>query len=61
MVGFKVLGLSELDVEAPELREIWGGPVFDVPLLGLESVSAGEVILATRALVGDQSTVPRCS
>ena len=25
VVGFKVLGLSELDVEAPELDEIWGG------------------------------------
>ena len=59
VVGFKVLGLSELAVEAPELREIWGGPVFDVPLLGLESVSAGEVILATRALLGDQSTINR--
>jgi hypothetical protein len=42
VVGFKVLGMSELDAEVPELDEIWIRPRFDVPLLDLESVSAGE-------------------
>ena len=59
VVGFKVLGLSELDPEAPELDEIWGRPLFDVPLLGLEWASGGDVILATRALLGDLSTINR--
>ena len=59
VVGFKVVGFSKLNVEAPDLREIWSGPLFDVPLLGLASVSAGEVVLATKALCGDLSTVNR--
>ena len=59
MVGFKVVGFSELDLDDPDLREIWGGPVFDVPMLGLDSVSVGEVILATRALCADVSTINR--
>ena len=58
-VGFKVLGVSELDVEAPGLQEIWEGPVFDVPLLGLTSASAGEIVLATRVLLGEESTINR--
>ena len=48
-VGFKVWDYAHLDVDAPELREIWGEPVFDVPMLGLLGASAGEIILGSRA------------
>lgn len=58
-LGFKLVGFSEFDVEAPEVKEIWGEPLFDVPLLGLRAVCAGEVVLATRALLGEESTINR--
>jgi hypothetical protein len=48
-VGFSVLGLSVYDVDRPGVAEIWGPPSFDVPQLGLEAASAGEIILAARA------------
>jgi tetratricopeptide (TPR) repeat protein len=57
VVGFKVVDYSEFDVdEAPEL---WDAPRFDVPALGLTAASAGEIVLATRALFGDEQTVNR--
>lgn len=34
-------------------------PLFDVLLLGLSAVSAGEVVLATRALLGKEATINR--
>ena len=58
-LGFKVLGFSRLDVESVAPAEIWGAPRFDVPVLGLTGVSAGEVIVAARALLGDRATVNR--
>ncbi len=58
-VGFKVLDYSDFDPDDPEAAEIWSGPRFDVPLLGLSDVSAGEVVLATRALLGHTSTINR--
>jgi hypothetical protein len=57
-LGFKVLGFSQLNVESDALVEIWGAPRFDVPVLGLTGVSAGEIIVAARALFGDRSTQP---
>ena len=57
--GFKVLGFSTFDPTADEVAEIWSGPRFDVPLLGLAGVSAGEIVLATRALLGDEPTINR--
>ncbi len=59
MLGFKLVGFSQFDVEATEVAEIWGEPLFDVPLLGLRGVPAGEVVLATRALLGDEPTINR--
>jgi tetratricopeptide (TPR) repeat protein len=41
------------------VREIWQEPLFDAPLLGLSSVPAGEVVLASRALVGEEPTLNR--
>jgi tetratricopeptide (TPR) repeat protein len=56
-VGFKVFEVSELDAEAPELAAIWGAPRFDVPVLGLIGASAGEIILAARALFGARASI----
>ena len=58
-LGFKVKDFSEFDAEAPDVTEIWGEPLFDVPLLGLSAVPAGEVVLATRALLGEEATINR--
>src|SRR3954447_6866042 len=54
-VGFKVREFSRLDVNA--LNEVWGPPQFAVPMLALTEASAGEIILAARALLGDQPTI----
>ena len=58
-VGFKLVGLSEFDAEAPDVRAIWTGQRFDVPLLGLSAAHAGEIVVAVRALLGGQSTINR--
>jgi len=59
VLGFKVIDFSEFDAEAEGVKEIWEEPLFDVPLLGLNGVPAGEVVLATRALLGEQPTINR--
>src|SRR3954451_11990159 len=59
VLGFKVLGFSELDVDRPALAEIWSGPRFDAPLLGLTDACAGEIIVAARAHFGDRPSVNR--
>src|SRR5947209_3569948 len=59
IVGFKVKELSNFDAEDPEVSRVWEAPFFHVPLLGLTEASAGEVVLATRALLGDRSTINR--
>ena len=56
-VGFKVIGVSELDIDAPDMREIWGRPRFDAPILGLSDVSAGQIIVAARALFGERTSI----
>jgi len=58
-VGFKILGFSKFDPEDPEVAEIWGGPRFDAPVLGLSSATAGEITLAARSLFGKESSVNR--
>jgi tetratricopeptide (TPR) repeat protein len=58
-VGFKVLGYSEFDPEATDVTEIWEGSRFNVPVLGLPSASAGEIVLAARALFGTASSINR--
>ena len=57
--GFHVVDFSGFDPEDPELGEIWSGPTFDVPVLGLADVTAGEIVLAARAWLGDGPTVNR--
>ena len=58
-VGFKVLDFSSFDPNAPEVEEIWTAAYFEVPMLGLPYASAGEIIVATRALLGDEQTINR--
>lgn len=58
-IGFKVLGFSSFDPEDPEVEEIWSGPRFDVPTLGLRDSTAGEIVLAARHFLGGQSTINR--
>ena len=59
-LGFKVLDISDFDAEGTDVREIWDVPHFDVPLLGLRDASAGEIVIATRVLLGNEPTVNRC-
>jgi tetratricopeptide (TPR) repeat protein len=58
-VGFKILDFSKFDPNEPEVAEIWDGPRFDCPLLGLTGATAGEIVLAGRALLTGSSTVNR--
>ncbi len=58
-LGFKALGLSELDPEDPALAGIWEGPRFDAPQLGLTDVPAGEVALAARAFFDGADSLNR--
>jgi tetratricopeptide (TPR) repeat protein len=59
VTGFGVQAFSELDVDDEALAEIWTGPRFDAPLLGLTGVSAGEIIIAARAHFGSMPSVNR--
>jgi tetratricopeptide (TPR) repeat protein len=56
-VGFVVYGLRDFDpLEHPRL---FRGPRFDAPLFGLTAATAGEIILATRSRLLDESTTNR--
>ncbi len=58
-LGFKVVQFSRFDIEAAEVAEIWDDPHFDAPTLGLRNASAGEIVMATRALFGHHRSVNR--
>jgi tetratricopeptide (TPR) repeat protein len=58
-VGFKVLEFSEFDPEDDEVADIWDGPRFDVPALGLKEATAGEIVMACPPLLGGESTINR--
>ncbi len=58
-LGFKVLGFSGFDADDPSLAQIWRGPRFDSPQLGLTDVPAGEVAVAARAFFGDGESLNR--
>lgn len=49
VIGFRVVEPHEVDVLALESEEVWSGPRFDVPALGLVGVSVGEILLAVQA------------
>lgn len=55
--GFHILNVEEFDPDA--LDEIWDGPRFRAPMLGLNSATAGEVAVAALAHLGDEPTVNR--
>ena len=57
--GFHVKGFSEFDADDPQVSEIWSEPRFGVPLLGLTEATAGEIIVAARAYLGDEPTLNR--
>jgi tetratricopeptide (TPR) repeat protein len=59
IVGFKVKEYSTFDVEHPDVQQIWTLAQFEVPLLGLRRATAGEIILASRQLIGPHCTVNR--
>ncbi len=58
-IGFKMRGFSSFDPEDPDVSEIWEGPRFDVPALGLKDSTAGEIVLAARPFLGGRSTINR--
>lgn len=51
-VGFKVLGYTHFDADDDDHAEIWEGPRFDAPQLGLSAASAGEIVAAVKATYG---------
>ncbi|MDP9384210.1 MAG: hypothetical protein M3P50_03065 [Actinomycetota bacterium] len=59
VLGFKVLDFSEFDADDEDVEEIWDGPRFDVPVLGLTEVTAGEIVIAARAFFGGCSSINR--
>jgi len=58
-IGFKIIEFSEWDLTAVDVEELWYGPRFHVPQLGLDSSSVGEIVLATRALYGELPSANR--
>ncbi len=55
--GFHILNFDEFDPES--LPEIWDGPRFRAPLLALPEATAGEIVFAARAHLGDEPTINR--
>lgn len=59
VAGFGIRDLARFDVDAKTLPEIWTGPRFTAPLLGLVEVSAAEIILAARSHFGGRPSLNR--
>jgi hypothetical protein len=56
VLGFEILdSVSEFELPDDD-PEVWDGPRFDVPRLGLVDACAGEILLAVRAQFGDDPT-----
>ena len=58
-VGFKVNSLSNFDEDARGIEEIWDGPRFHSPQLGLPEATIGEIVLASRAFFDGKPSVNR--
>jgi tetratricopeptide (TPR) repeat protein len=56
-VGFQVKELSTIDLDAPEHAELWVGPRFDAPVLGLSDATVGEIAVAARAFFAGESSL----
>jgi tetratricopeptide (TPR) repeat protein len=48
VIAFEVRSPHEVDVLSLDAEELWDGPRFDVPVLGLESVCVAEIVLAVQ-------------
>ncbi len=57
LLGSKVLDASTYDPDAHP--EMWKAPTFDVPLVGLSNATPNEIIVATKSLLGQTSTLNR--
>ena len=55
--GFHILSFDDFDPE--DLPEIWDGPRFTAPLVGLADKPAGEILAAARAHFGDEPSINR--
>ena len=55
VLGFEISELSEFELPEED-PEVWDGPRFAVPRLGLVDASAGEIVLAVRAQFGEDPT-----
>jgi tetratricopeptide (TPR) repeat protein len=51
--------LHEFDAEDEAVAEIWDGPRFDAPTLGLSDVTAGQVIVAAKPFFGSSPSLNR--
>jgi len=49
VIGFTVVAPHDVDVLALEAEELWAGPRFSVPMLGLPDATVGEILLAVQA------------
>lgn len=58
-VGFKVTDFGAFKGEAENVPEIWEGPRFIAPQLGLTNVPAGEIVLAAQPFFSDLESVNR--
>jgi tetratricopeptide (TPR) repeat protein len=59
IVGFGIEELSSFDPESPENAPIWQPPRFDAPQLGLTAATAGEIVVATHSLYGQEPSLNR--
>jgi tetratricopeptide (TPR) repeat protein len=51
--------ILDIDVDRSDLGTLWNTARFSVPLLGLESATAPEIVLSARALLGGGPTLNR--
>lgn len=58
-LGFKVPTIADVDLDAPEAAELWAGPRFDAPVLGLTDASAAEIVLAALTHFGGRNSLNR--
>jgi tetratricopeptide (TPR) repeat protein len=49
VIGFRLQQPWDVNPESLESDEVWDGPRFDVPVLGLTRATIGEILLAVRA------------
>lgn len=58
-VGFAIKDVGDYNPDDPANAELWDGPRFDVPSLGLTDVPPNAVFVAARALFGSGRTMNR--